>query len=110
MVNSFITSTVTELFVTIIDSDDKIRPGRQTQTQDFQAKNRQQLDNENLSQKNGRKSNDVRDERGLNEPWEWYDKCQIRERNKGLHGHQVFKSPDPDCMSCIRFPITVYCF
>ncbi|ELT93314.1 hypothetical protein CAPTEDRAFT_225336 [Capitella teleta] len=39
--------------------------------------------NENENQAKRRKNN-VDINRGLQEPWEWYDKCNRRERNKGL--------------------------
>lgn len=40
-----------------------------------------------------RRSGDFNNDYGLHEPWEWYDKCYVRERNKGKHGviiHTVF--------------------
>lgn len=60
-----------------------MRPGVNTQQQDHTALNANQLNTETFGQKLGRKNNNVNVQRGLDEPWEWYDKCQIRERNKG---------------------------
>ena len=63
-----------------VDDRDKIRPGVQTNTQNY---NGPQNDNENYGGKEGRKNGQVDSNRGLQEPWEWYDKCYTRERNKG---------------------------
>lgn len=48
--------------------------------------NRQNFQNGNGDPANriGRRNADVEQERGLHEPWEWYDECSRRERNKGL--------------------------
>ena len=50
--------------------------------------------NENEQSANNRKNNIDRD-RGLQEPWEWYDKCFVRERNKG-------ELVIPSCLDTIR--------
>lgn len=60
---------------------DKIRPGVVTTTQNY---NGPQTETENLAQKEGRKNAQVQRTSGLNEPWEWYDKCYTRERNQGM--------------------------
>lgn len=64
----------------ILDDQDKIRPGTQTNTQNYNGPSR---DKEAFQAKESRKRNNVQPARGLNEPWEWYDKCYTRERNKG---------------------------
>ncbi|XP_022106441.1 protein DD3-3-like isoform X1 [Acanthaster planci] len=66
---------------TATGDDDTIRNGRTTQTQNHQRINNL---NENQNQANNRKNNAVRDDRGLHETWDWYDKCYNRERNMGL--------------------------
>jgi len=65
----------------VTENDDKIVPGTNTATQNYQATNNQ---NENLAAKENRKRNNLQANRGLNEPWEWYDKCNTRERNMGM--------------------------
>jgi len=75
------------------DDDDKIRPGTDTNTQNHNRLNGNQVNTETLNQKENRKSNNVQENRGLNEPWEWYDKCYNRERNKGLFtADQILKN------------------
>ncbi|XP_071960524.1 protein DD3-3-like [Antedon mediterranea] len=59
----------------------EIRNGQNTNTQQH---TRIQNLNENQNQANNRRNNDVQANRGLQEPWEWYDKCYNRERNMGL--------------------------
>lgn len=41
------------------------------------------LDNERQGVFNNRKRNNVQQVKGYQEPFEWYDKCSVRERNKG---------------------------
>jgi hypothetical protein len=55
-----------------------IRNGVNSATNNYQ----QGRQNENENQANVRKNNIDRN-RGLQEPWEFYDKCNRRERNKG---------------------------
>ncbi|OWF51651.1 protein DD3-3-like [Mizuhopecten yessoensis] len=62
-------------------TDDTLRNGVETNTQNYQPPNN--LD-ETKSQKNNRKNNNVKSERVIQEPWEWYDSCYLRQRNKGL--------------------------
>ncbi|XP_033116542.1 protein DD3-3-like [Anneissia japonica] len=61
-------------------TDDTIRNGQNTGTQQH---NRIQNLNEGQGSANNRK-NVVASNRGLHEPWQWYDKCYNRERNMGL--------------------------
>ncbi|XP_059178656.1 protein DD3-3-like [Physella acuta] len=56
---------------------DSMRNGVTTNTQDFTKPTKTTLGSE-------RKTKDVKTDRGLHEPWDWYNKCYIRERNKGL--------------------------
>lgn len=63
-----------------VGDPDKIRPGTQRNTQTYRGSNRNIA---NLAAKNNLKTDQVQTARGLNEPWEWYDKCYTRERNKG---------------------------
>jgi hypothetical protein len=58
-----------------------MRNGVTTQTQDF---NRAQNLNEDEAKATRRKNTAVKDNRGLQETWEWYDACYMRERNKGM--------------------------
>ncbi|XP_071805956.1 protein DD3-3-like [Asterias amurensis] len=60
---------------------DTIRNGRTTNTQGHTRINNL---NENQNAANNRKNNNVREDRGLHEKWDWYDKCYNRERNAGL--------------------------
>eukprot|EP00058_Branchiostoma_floridae_P021203 XP_002606693.1 hypothetical protein BRAFLDRAFT_72540 [Branchiostoma floridae] len=62
-------------------TQDTLRNGRTTQTQDHTPANNLQ---ETRAQSNGRKNNNVKTDRALQEPWQWYDKCYNRERNQGL--------------------------
>lgn len=62
-------------------TDDTLRNGVQTSTQEYQPPTN--LD-ETKQQKNNRKNNNVKSERVIQEPWEWYDSCYVRQRNKGL--------------------------
>ncbi|CAH1783890.1 unnamed protein product [Owenia fusiformis] len=59
----------------------QIRNGETTATQNYQQTNNQ---NENQNAATNRRNNNVNVNRGLQEPWEWYDKCNSRERNAGL--------------------------
>lgn len=65
-----------------LDDEDKIRPGTSTGTQNYRGLNNNNVKTETFRQKEGRKN--VQTDRGVNEPWEWYDKCYNRERNKGM--------------------------
>lgn len=60
-------------------TDNTLRNGVQTQTQNY---NRPQSLTETKAQTSNRKN--VQAQRVIQEPWEWYDKCYVRERNKGL--------------------------
>lgn len=60
---------------------DTLRNGQKTDTQ---AYNRPQSLTETQAQTTARKNNAVQQEEVLQEPWEWYDKCFVRERNRGL--------------------------
>lgn len=64
-------------------TENKMRPGVNTAQQDHTALNANQLNNPDNSTTTRRKAGSVKSQRGMDEPWEWYDKCQIRERNKG---------------------------
>lgn len=61
---------------------DRVRDGLNTNTQDYTAINTN--DQETAAQIDARKQNNVKLDRGLQEPWQWYDSCYNRERNKGL--------------------------
>ncbi|XP_054752094.1 protein DD3-3-like [Lytechinus pictus] len=61
--------------------DDTIRNGENTNTQNHQPRNNA---NENQNQAANRKNNNVQANRFLQEQWEAYDACYIRERNAGL--------------------------
>ncbi|XP_067928510.1 protein DD3-3-like [Watersipora subatra] len=81
--------------------DDKIRAGTSTQTQDY---NGPQGATENYNQKENRKNGNVKRDRGLNEPWEWYDSCYTRERNKGLFtADQKLKRNNGDGVSAATY-------
>jgi hypothetical protein len=58
-----------------------MRNGRSSNTPPHTAPNR--LDEKEAQQQSRRKSN-IKDSRGLHEPWQWYDSCHNRLRNKGL--------------------------
>ncbi|KAK3607200.1 hypothetical protein CHS0354_008884 [Potamilus streckersoni] len=60
---------------------DMLRDGVETITQDY-SKPYSLVESE--VQKNIRKIYSVKLSRGLQEKWEWYDNCNLRERNKGL--------------------------
>ncbi|XP_070559547.1 protein DD3-3-like [Ptychodera flava] len=62
-------------------SDDTLRNGENTNTPDHTP-----IDdlNENRNEADNRKDDDIDTDRGLQEPWQWYDKCYNRERNQGL--------------------------
>ncbi|CAG5125431.1 unnamed protein product [Candidula unifasciata] len=56
---------------------DTLRNGVTTDTQGYTKPN-----NNNIAA--DRKTTDVNDKRGYHESWDWYNKCYLRERNKGL--------------------------
>ncbi|XP_013394675.1 protein DD3-3-like [Lingula anatina] len=60
---------------------DRLRDGLNTNTQGY---TRPAARGELKSTYRGRKNNNVKPDRVLQEPHEWYDKCLVRERNKGL--------------------------
>ncbi|XP_072175305.1 protein DD3-3-like [Diadema setosum] len=62
-------------------NDDTIRNGENTNTQNHTPRNNA---NENQNQAANRKNNNVQANRFLQEQWENYDACYIRERNAGL--------------------------
>ncbi|RUS72439.1 hypothetical protein EGW08_019801 [Elysia chlorotica] len=59
-------------------TDDSLRNGAVTTTPAYAQPNKNNVNNEN------RKDNDVKTDRGLHEKWDWYNKCYLRERNRGL--------------------------
>lgn len=63
-----------------IGDDDTIRNGENTNTQNHQPRNNE---NENQQAAANRKNNNVQANRFLQEQWEAYDACYIRERNAG---------------------------
>ena len=69
---------------------DELRNGVQTSTQDYRQI--QNLDENKGSFENRKQS--VRDDRVLQEQFEWYDKCFARERNQGT------SSPAIDATTC----------
>eukprot|EP00051_Salpingoeca_urceolata_P010126 m.123467 g.123467 ORF g.123467 m.123467 type:complete len:798 (-) comp16588_c0_seq2:470-2863(-) len=61
------------------------RDGLNTNRQEFtNANNNQFTAAQPEAQRFNRKDGDVVRTRGLHEPWEWYDECYRRERNRGL--------------------------
>lgn len=68
----------------------QMRDGTSTSTQNYQNINGESNKNgvrkftETKNQYTSRKNNNVRNDRGYQEPHEWYDKCRARYRNKGL--------------------------
>ncbi|XP_028400239.1 protein DD3-3-like [Dendronephthya gigantea] len=56
-----------------------MRNGRTRQTPQYGKQNFN-----TYSEKENRVKSDAGQDRVLNEPWEWYDKCNTRKRNKGL--------------------------
>lgn len=63
-------------------NDDEFMPrdGLNTNRQQFTNPSQGETPATRLARKNG----DVDDNEGLHEPWEWYDECYRRERNRGL--------------------------
>ncbi|KAK3738793.1 hypothetical protein RRG08_035673 [Elysia crispata] len=57
---------------------DSLRNGHVTATQGYAQPNK---NNVNAA---SRKGKDVKLDRGLHEKWDWYNRCYLRERNKGL--------------------------
>lgn len=57
------------------------RNGVQTNIQNYNKPNNP---NESKAAMKNRRKNAVSRSRGLHESWDWYNKCYIRERNKGL--------------------------
>ncbi|EDV25347.1 uncharacterized protein TRIADDRAFT_55329 [Trichoplax adhaerens] len=67
------------------DDRDKLRNGANTLRQDYSPlNNARELRTETQQQKQNRKNGNVKSDRALQESWEWYDKCRIRQRNQGL--------------------------
>lgn len=64
-----------------VGTADTLRNGVTTQTPNH---NRAQSLQENKATAQNRKNNNVNTQRVLQESWDWYDKCYMRERNKGL--------------------------
>lgn len=63
---------------------DRLRDGTTTATQQFTNPQAGSLATETQGTLANRKAGDVRQDRGLQETWDWYNYCYIRERNKGL--------------------------
>ncbi|XP_041348276.1 protein DD3-3-like [Gigantopelta aegis] len=62
-------------------TEDTLRNGVQTKRQDYEKPASME---ETETAKKKRKTKNVKAERGLHESFDWYDKCYMRERNKGL--------------------------
>ena len=60
-------------------SEDYFRNGKSRQRQEYSKPN----SNENKNQARQRRNSNVGTDRGYHEPHSWYDKCLVRERNKG---------------------------
>lgn len=60
-----------------------LRNGINTNTPKFTAAKKK--DTETQAQYEQRKTGNMDSSRGLHESWEWYDKCNRRERNKGKY-------------------------
>ncbi|XP_057297187.1 protein DD3-3-like [Hydractinia symbiolongicarpus] len=58
----------------------KMRDGTNSDRQNYQPPQ----NNERKEVFESRKRNNVRQVKGYQEPFEWYDKCSVRERNKGI--------------------------
>jgi hypothetical protein len=65
----------------VLGTANTLRNGQRTERQTY---NRPQQLTESQQQTNNRKNNAVQQEEAIHEPWEWYDKCFVRERNKGM--------------------------
>uniref|UniRef100_A0A4D5RA35 Protein DD3-3 n=1 Tax=Scolopendra viridis TaxID=118503 RepID=A0A4D5RA35_SCOVI len=65
----------------LANSEDRIRDGGSTATQDFTTQVGPEDAVKNMEE---RRSNDIKKERGLHESWLHYEKCSQRERNAGL--------------------------
>ena len=63
-----------------IGTADTLRNGVTTQTPNH---NRAQNLQENKATAQNRKNNNINTQRVLQESWDWYDSCYMRERNKG---------------------------
>ena len=59
---------------------EQMRDGTQTATMAYTVPG----NGETETQKNTRKTNNLNTARGLQESWESYDQCYIRERNQGM--------------------------
>lgn len=69
--------------------EDVFRNGVETSTPDYTKPQK----NENANKARSRRRNNANIKRVLHEPWAWYDKCYVRERNKGLFtADQILKS------------------
>ena len=64
------------LLLTVAGDVDTFRNGKQTNTPNYRKPN-------NMNDPSTRKAGDVSKDRGLHESWNWYNKCYMRERNKG---------------------------
>lgn len=58
---------------------DRIRDGLNTRSQEFTR-----MAQDTLDQNSERKQNNVKQDRVLHEPWQYYDNCYYRQRNMGL--------------------------
>lgn len=72
---------VNNYIVLLTGTDDTLRNGVETNIQDYSPPSSLA---ETKAQKNSRKSNNVKSKRVIQEPWDWYDSCYRRERNKGI--------------------------
>lgn len=59
---------------------DTLRNGQNTQRQEYTPPN---VDDTSATSNDNRRENDVSLDRGLHEPYDWYDACYTRERNQG---------------------------
>ncbi len=76
-----LTSNFSDEFRTLFSGDaDTLRNGVTTKKQDYTKPGSLTETVENTAR---RKTDAVKTDRGLHELWAWYDKCYVRERNKG---------------------------
>uniref|UniRef100_T1JCE1 Uncharacterized protein n=1 Tax=Strigamia maritima TaxID=126957 RepID=T1JCE1_STRMM len=62
------------------DALDELRDGTSTTIQDYTVSDK----TETVAESKARKSGDVKTDRGLHENWDFYNKCYLRDRNRGL--------------------------